>query len=52
MALAQFLGQHNLGDDAVMLFERELLLLQHDGRMSIDVVTKIPTHLAGTSVSG
>jgi hypothetical protein len=42
MALSQFLDLHNLGDDAIMLFERELILLQHDGRMSFDVVTKIP----------
>jgi len=52
VALAQFLGQHHLGDDAVMLFERELVLLQHDGRMSFDVVTKIPAHLSGGSVLG
>jgi len=49
MALAQYLGDYNLGDGAVMLFERELILLQHDGRMSFDVVTKIPAHLADTS---
>lgn len=52
MALAQFLGEHHLGDDAVMLFERELILLQHDGRMSFDVVTKIPAHISGGSVLG
>jgi len=50
MALAEFLGEHHLGDDAVMLFERELILLQHDGRMSFDVVTKIPAHLSGGSM--
>jgi len=52
MALAQFLGDHHLGDDAVMLFERELILLQHDGRMSFDVVSKIPTHLSGGNILG
>jgi len=52
VALSQFLGEHHLGDDAVMLFERELILLQHDGRMSFDVVTKIPAHLSGGSVLG
>jgi len=53
MALAQFLGDHNLGDDAIMIFERELILLQHDGRMSFDVVSQIPASLSGSfSVSG
>jgi hypothetical protein len=53
MALAQFLGDYNLGDDAVMLFERELILLQHDGRMSFDVVSKLPTISGGFSgISG
>jgi len=53
MALAQFLGDHNLGEDAVMLFERELILLQHDGKLSFDLVSKIPSSLSGGfSISG
>jgi len=50
MALSQFLGEHHLGDDAVMLFERELILLQHNGKMPFDVVTKIPAHLSGSGI--
>jgi uncharacterized protein YjbI with pentapeptide repeats len=60
MALARFLGDYNLGDDAVMLFDRELMLLQHDGRMTLDIVNKISTvsggisglQLSGLNISG
>jgi len=49
MALAQFLGDNYLGEDAVMLFERELILLQHSGQLSFDIVTKIPGSLVGAA---
>jgi len=50
MALDQFLKDHNLGEEAVILFDRELLLIQHDGRIKVDIVTQ--NILNGTSYSG
>jgi len=55
MALSRFLGDYNLGDDAVMLFERELMLLEHNGRMSLDVVSNnltVSGGLSGLNTSG
>jgi len=55
MALAHFLDENFLGDDGLMLFERELILLQHNhvGRLPFEVLTQLPTSISGvSSISG